>query len=267
MLVCPPVDGGAAAQTPDLRDPAIRADAELALANVGLSAVATGVAALARGRSFWKAAARGGLGGLVSFGGKRMIASDPAALGLVGRGVSAVGASITRNAIRGGGMVDTVVVPLGPLRLHLGASGGWSTRVRVDLNSVAWGLYGLANDRYDLDLGLSLRTGALVFYTPEDIHAEGNRGTAARAGAGAVFLSEPYLDDAPHSIHHELTHVAEMDFLQIAFGRPIENALLRRLGADDFSTWDVVEPGIGYYPFVLTLRPLLESEATSLEHR
>ncbi|NNF37402.1 MAG: hypothetical protein HKN71_01945, partial [Gemmatimonadetes bacterium] len=154
-----------------------------------------------------------------------------------------------------------------PLRLHLGTRDGWSSKVRVDLNSVLWGVYGLVNDQYELDVGVSLWTGIFVFYTPEQIETHGDRGTAARSGAGAVFLCEPYLPQSPRSIHHEFTHVVQMDFLQIAFGGPIEAALLERFGASDFPAFDVIELGFGYYPFVPVLRPLTEAEATSLERR
>jgi hypothetical protein len=255
------------AQSPRVEISETAGTTEVMIGNVAFSALASGITSLVTGHPFWRSAAAGALGGLVSFGGKEVIASDSDGLGFLGREISAVGASIARNGAFGVGLLDSLTLPVGPLRLRVGTRNGLSANVRVDLNSLAWAAYGLADSRYELDLEESLHAGVFVFYTDTEIATDGEAVTVARAGAGAVFLSTPHLAEVPRSVEHELVHVAQFDFLQITLGGPAENAVLRRVGAGAFPAFRFVELGVGYYPLVPMLRPLLEKEADYFESR
>src|SRR5688500_10942351 len=87
-------------------------------ANALLSGVTAGVIQELRGGSFSDGFARGALGGVVIYAGKRVAMDRFAGAGLLGREVAAVGTSMVRNAADGVGLLDRVVLPVGPVRVY-----------------------------------------------------------------------------------------------------------------------------------------------------
>ena len=113
----------ARAQTPV---PTVHAAGDLVYLSVNavLDGLTAAVTSAARGGSFFAPFAHGTLGGAASYAGKRVTASGSWGAGLVGRQVSAAGASMVRGAAFGDGFTDTLFLPLGPGRLHVPIRGG-----------------------------------------------------------------------------------------------------------------------------------------------
>ena len=266
IALCPVVSHAQAlivGRTPDARYDTT----QLLLGNVLVSGLGAGLIGQLSGRPFWKTFAHGAAGGAVMFAGKRITASEPEPLGLLGRQVSALGASISRSAVFGSGVLDTLFLPVGPLRLSWAVGERRIAGVRIDVEDLAWAAYGLLHDRYRLDASRSLQAGALVFTTRGHLGEEDSGFVTGLTGGGAVFLSEPGLALSPSNRHHELVHVAQTDYLQIAFGAPLEQWILRVIDWDDLTLLRHVDIGIGHYPLQAALRPLLEAEAERFEGR
>lgn len=240
---------------------------ELLSGNLIVSGLGAAIVGRFEGRPFWKTFVHGAAGGAVSFLGKRISASNPEALGFAGRQISAVGASIARSAAFGSGILDTLFIPVGPVRLAWTPRDGGLANLRVDVEDVAWAAYGLLDDRYAFDASRSLAAGALVFTTNQHIGEENGGTVSGFTGGGAVFLSEPQLTSNPGNRHHELVHVAQTDYLEIAFGAPLEGWILRGLGWADLSAFRHLDLGFGHYPLQALLRPALEDEAGRFEAR
>ena len=244
----------------------LRGDIELLVGNVVIAGLAAGVAGWLNDRRFWKAMVGGAAGGATMYVGKRLATADSEAWGLLGREVSAVGASMTRNAAFGSAILDTLLVPIGPLRLY------WSSRerriahVRLDVEELAWAVYGFSSERFRFDRRRSIRAGSFVFTTSQGILWPGD-GISGVAHSGAIFLDENGLAETPRILSHELAHVLQIDYLKIAFGLPAERLILRELGWDDALLFEHVDLGVGHYPFRFLFHVLLEHEAEALEQR
>jgi hypothetical protein len=239
---------------------------KLLVGNVVIAGLAAGVGGWLNDRRFWKAMVGGAAGGATMYVGKRLATADSDAWGLIGRELSAVGASMTRNAAYGSAILDTLIVPIGPLRLY------WSSRerrvahVRVDAEEIAWAIYGFSSERFRFDRRRSIRAGSFVFTTSQGILWPGD-GISGLTQSGAIFLDENELAETPRILSHELAHVLEIDYLKIAFGLPAERLILRELGWDDAPLFEYVDLGVGHYPFRLLSHALLEYEAEALEGR
>lgn len=239
-------------------------DMELLGLNAGLGAVTSGLFAALTGSSVVDAALGGAMGGAISFGGKRLIASDPD-LGLVARQLSAVGASIAWNASEGRGWLDRLSLPAGPVWLEITIEDGLDWEPFIDVNALGWVLYGLLDSSHTIDAGRSLRAGAFVFLTDDLDGSGGDSATSGLAGDGAVFLSRTRLADSPRTIHHELTHVLQIDYLKMTLDRPLEGRVSERLFDDDGPWLGFLRVGVLYYPLQAVTFPLLEGEASRLE--
>lgn len=215
-------------------------------ANALVAAVTGGVLARLHGRSFADGFTRGALGGGVVYLGKRTAVAGFSGAGLLGREVGALGASITRSAAYGSGMLDTLVLPVGPLRVHLTPRDPGGSALRVDLEEVYWLVYGLAEDRLDLDVGRSLSAGTAVFTSASRFKGrDGN--VDGQAGGGMIVLSRNPRWDAPARIFaHERVHILQYDFLKITAGEPLERWALGRLHAANLPLVSHVDPGVGY---------------------
>lgn len=239
-------------------------DMELLGVNAGLGAVTSGLFAALTGSSVVDAALGGAMGGAISFGGKRLIASDPD-LGLVARQLSAVGASIAWNASEGRGWLDRLFLPAGPVRLEITIEDGLRWEPYIDVNALGWVLYGLLDSNHTIDAGRSLRAGAFVFLSDDLDGSGGDAVTSGLAGDGAVFLSRTRLADSPRTIHHELIHVLQIDYLKTTLDRPLEGRASERLFDDDGPWLGFLRLGVLYYPLQAAAFPLLEGEAGRLE--
>lgn len=244
-------------------------------ANALVGGVTGGILARLHGRSFRDGFARGSVGGGVVYVGKRTAAARFSGAGFLGREVSAVGASVTRSAAYGSGMLDTLVLPVGPLRLVLTPESVARSTLRVDLQEVAWLAYGLAEDRLDLDVGRTLSAGAPVFTSASRFEA-GRDGVVDGAEMGGIIVMSrnPKWDGMDRVFAHERVHVLQFDVLKTTVGQPLETWAARKLGVRDLPVVRHVDFGVGHLPLLALLvaprrydHRLPEVEAEFLEVR
>jgi hypothetical protein len=244
-------------------------------ANAMIGGLTAGIASQIRGRGFMEAFVKGALGGGLSFFGKRITAEPIGGAGFVGRQVGALGASIVRSSAFGsGGLLDTLVVPLGPLRAYVVPGQISSSTWRVDLEEMAWLVYGLTSPRLSFSAVESLSSGSLVFTSEGPIRGDGDT-ASGRAAPGIISVR---LDEGgvPNSVlAHERVHINQFDFVKIVGGLPAEGLVRRGFGLADVGWLEHVDFGIGEYPFVFLLtgqwlprsRQIFEIEAEYYEAR
>ena len=239
--------------------------------NAVLGGLTAAVTSAARGGSFFEPFAHGVLGGAASYAGKRVTASGFWGAGLVGRQVSAAGASMVRSAAFGNGLLDTLYLPLGPGRLHVPIGSGAGVGYRLDLEEIAWVAHSLTREHLSFDLGLSLSSGAFVFLGDERLRGEHDN-ALGRAAPGVISMRSP-APDLEATLAHEQAHLAQLDYLKIVWGLPLEGWLRRSAGIPSDSWIRHFETGIGHYPVLWLLtkpwpahgsRPL-EREAEHIE--
>ncbi|HSM61279.1 MAG TPA: hypothetical protein VK849_10800 [Longimicrobiales bacterium] len=247
-------------------------DLNFLAANALLGGLTAGISSRLRGGSFSEAFARGALGGGVTYLGKRTAAARFDGAGLLGREVGAVGASIVRNAGLGIPVLDTLVLPLGPLRAFVPTGEPARARVRVDANDVAWLVSALAHDRLTLDWGESASAGAPVFRASGWLRARGDTASGQHS-AGLVLVSDLPPVEVDDVLAHERAHLLQTDFFEIAVAYPLEDALGRWMGLDESPVLRAIVPGVAYYPVLAPFygmkrsRSPLEVEADFLETR
>lgn len=197
--------------------------------------------------SFEDGFAGGALGGSVVYAGKRLAAESFPGAGFLGRDVAAVGTSFVHNASDGRPLLDSLVVPVGPLRLRASPARGLDPRVEIALADVYWTVYGLAEDRLELNLGESLSSGAPVFEADRTLLDVDDEPITGAAAGGVVFLSPSTGGERDRVLAHERAHVVQSDFIYHAWMRPLEDALVRRLphrGFVDRVDYDFVWPAL-----------------------
>lgn len=183
--------------------------------------------------SFEDGFAGGALGGSVVYVGKRISAESFAGAGFLGRDVAAVGTSVVRNASDGRPLLDSLALPVGPLRLHLSPRTPADVRVEVDLRDLYWITYGVIEDRLHLEAGESLSAGAPVFQADRTLLGSNDRPVrGGTVGGGVVVLSPLSRGDREVTAAHERVHVLHHDFFYHAWFRPLEDHLARMLPAD-----------------------------------
>lgn len=200
-----------------------RAHALDAGVNVGLGALTAGIIAWKREESLWRGLVYGALGGGVAFAGKELVAQEFSAAGLLGRELSAFGASIVSNASYGRAPLDRIVLPIGFLRLYFNADDSSRTRIKLDLAATLAFLYSATQPRARLDLRSSLSSGAFVFdgIAPRSLSMH-KAGTLAGVIRLTYFL-EP--EEREGALAHETIHAAQYDFSFLVWSEPAERAL------------------------------------------
>ena len=222
----------------ECREPAPRWTGELATAsaNAAIGGLTAGLVAAVRGRDFADAFTRGALGGLASYVGKRLAAERFSGAGLLGREIGAVGASMTRNAAEGRGLLDLIVLPIGPVRLALDRGSGEriSLGAKLDLTAAGWIVYGVAEPGLELDWADSFSAGTAVFRTRGTIMKLRGGGLAAGlTNAGVVYAADVAAfgrSFAARSVAHERVHVIQEDQLFTIWTDPLEDWAVDRLG-------------------------------------
>jgi hypothetical protein len=177
-----------------------------------------------RGGSFRDGFVRGMAGGAATWAGKRITAESFGGAGLIGRSVSAAGASMVRNAGAGATTFDRLILPLGPLWLDV-APGRRVFRVRVDVAALAWLTWAVAEPELRLDGRKSLSAGAPVFLTDGKLISFGNDEVhaAGTTNAGVILLAgiPAYGPEFERrAIAHERIHVLQEDQLAILWSDP-----------------------------------------------
>lgn len=210
-------------------------------ANALLGGLTAGVIQELRGGSFQDGFTRGALGGGVVYAGKRAAAERFGGAGLLGRGVAALGSSVIRNAGEGRGSLDRLLLPVGPVRVAIAADSLPRVRAKIDLLTVFWIGYGIAEPALEFDAGRSLSAGAPVFVAPgRDIRWKGaNRAVAGTVPAGVILLSDddPVFDSPARratTFAHERVHVLQYDQALVTWVDPLESWVLPKVPHGEF---------------------------------
>lgn len=203
--------------------------------NALLGGLTSGIIQELRGGSFADGFTRGALGGTVIYAGKRVAAERYFGAGLLGREVAAVGASIVRNASDGVGTLDRLYLPAGFTRVYWDRTRG-SVRVKLDVASAAYLVYGVIEKDLSFDGGKSISAGTAVFNTDNEVivYGDGEQHAAGVSNAGMIFRAnvpgwgEDFLDRA---FAHERIHVLQDDQLFITLNDHLDDWLFEKSGA------------------------------------
>ena len=222
-----------------------------AVVNGAIGGVSAAVRAWHGHRPVRTALIGGTAGGLVTYGGMRMI-GESTPLRVPGLMLTGLGASLSRNAGAGVPALSRVVLPmpLGSLELGLGHSA--RTRYRFSASSLLMtSLVALGRPSgTSLDLGKSLASLTPVFVTRSGLRVVGASGDAAAAGQQfrrVILLSEQSHKPLESVLRHESVHVAQELRDEILFSTDIGDALLARGGAigkglSRVMSFDIVRP-------------------------
>lgn len=198
-------------------------------ANAVIGGLTAGIAQASDGKPFWRGFVRGALGGSIVYSGKLVGGESFPASGLLGREISAVGSSMVANAATGRGTFEQIVLPVGPIRLHIQPSSSAPIHARVDLANLAVTAYTAAQPGLEFDWRSSLSSGTPVFTDYAD------RPWLARQSAGVIVVRDRDLppelrrESMNSSLGHERVHVAQQDFNSIVWGGPSERKLLQHV--------------------------------------
>ena len=208
-------------------------------ANTLMSAVTAGLFQEIRGGSFKDGFTRGALGGAVIYTGKRVAAERFFGAGFIGREVSAVGASVVRNASDGIGTFDRLILPVGFTKVY------WYRKqdripdnrvhVKFDVVSMAFTAYAVAEDELEFELTQTLSAGMPVFRTDnkligseeKEIYAAGLQRTGIVLRSHVPAYREEFLNRV---FAHERLHVLQDDQIFITLNDHADDWLLSKLG-------------------------------------
>lgn len=277
LLLLPPVRTPAAAQSPaDVGGPSSGLVDEAAVLglNAAVGALTAGLWREIAGGSFGDGFAGGALGGSVVYAGKRIAAESFPGAGFLGRDVAAAGTSMIRNAADARPLLDSLAVPVGPARLYLSPPDPALPRLEVELYSLYWTAYGLAESRLSLDVGESLRSGTTVFRSDRSLLGDDDRRVFGGAAGSVIFLSPLGPEHEVKTLAHERTHVLQYDFLLGAWFRPLEERLAGALperGFSDRLDYQLVAPALRLTGHLIGLDEALDApiqaEAEFFERR
>jgi cyanophycinase-like exopeptidase len=238
--------------------------ARLISVNMLLGAATAGVWSAAGHRSFWRGFARGAAAGAAVYAGKELIAEGNPSSWWAGRQLAALGSSEVVNASQGLGFLQRVVIPVGPVRIHVDRRAKRKISPRLDLGSSVSAIVIASRERTHFALNESLATGVLVFTVPETSQ------TVGAHTAGVVSISEllpdgnfPPLSGKRSVISHEMIHAAQADFAFIAWSDGIQRAIAKRIPGGGFVS-RYVDVNLTL-PFQLAANALIDYESRPWE--
>ena len=204
-------------------------DPQVLAVNVLLGGLTAASWRAATHKSIWRGFARGAAAGAGVYVGKKLIGTGEPAGWWGGRQVAALASSEIVNAAKTLPFLETAVLPLGPIRIHIDRS-KHSVSPRIDLLSSVSTIVIAARHDSRFAWRESFATGAPVFLRPEVSNQVGNY------AAGVVSLSElvpdgefPPLETKRAVISHEMVHAAQYDFFFTAWSDALQQALARKL--------------------------------------
>jgi hypothetical protein len=198
-----------------------------ASANALLAGLSAGLLQVIRKGSFKHGFATGALAGAVVYAGRRLAVEDFWGAGLMGRQVSAIGSSVTRNAGDGNPVLSRVWLPLGPLLLRVDTGDGVSVSPLIDLYALAWLTAAGFDNRLAFDGRATISSGAPVFQAHQHRIRNDGRLLNGLSVAGLIVLDRAVsADDDGETLGHERAHVLQYDFAQLVFNDPAEEYLL-----------------------------------------
>lgn len=209
--------------------------------NAGLGMSTTALSRLLAWRGerkvpLWRSVLAGGAAGATIFAGKTIAAGSCDGCGLVGRQVAALGGSVMTNAVLGRAELEELVLPVGPLRLHVrgrtagGAVNGAAPRspvwLAVDLPGTVALAWLVSRDDQRLDLGASFSAGAPVLL------ATGQENVAEQL-FGVIMIDElrglRWNGEVDRiTLGHEAVHVLQYDQRTAMWSAPAEQWIARR---------------------------------------
>jgi hypothetical protein len=190
---------------------------KLIAVNVLIGGAVGGVGEVINGRSFWRGFLSGSAGGATVFAGKCMLAQQTPATNWLGRATVAAGSSMVANASGGRPVLSRFIIPVGPLRLYRD-NRTRKTTVKLDIQQIAVATYMEMQPSTSLDLTLSRKAGGLVFF---------DRSTESAVEVSGVI--RVWSKTIGSTFAHELTHVAQGEFVAIALEEPLERWLMMQI--------------------------------------
>lgn len=264
----------ATAQFEPRRDPRPATSAEVIGGNVLLGGVIAAGRALFTGTDPLRAFAIGAIGGGVYLAGKNLAVEPGAANAWAGLVLASTGTAVVANAGRGVHPLREVSLPLASARLHITPFDERKVRLAINLLETAVIVQHSVTDAVVIDWNRSLASGAVVFFAKERRIFLNDEEYGGFAVAPTVLIST-FVPDTARMIRHEVVHVYQQWFLQESLGRPIEDAIRKRLKLARYvPKWleiGVVAPGLLAFENWASrgngMRRILEAEAQRLELR
>lgn len=207
-------------------------DLTFTAASAALGGLTGGVGRWLNGGSFSEGFTIGSAGGALSFAGRRVAVADFPGAGLVGRQISAVGASVVANTAGGRLPLERLDLAVGPLIVHFALNERLKPQPRLVLWDAFWLISAIAEPKLQFDWRESLASGSPVFFAPD--HLVGHRAAGKHRG-GLILLGQNYQST---TLKHELVHVLQFDMVHRFWGQPLESWALRTLGGGpEISRW------------------------------
>lgn len=223
--------------------------------NVAIGATASVARAVVSGAPVRAALAKGVLGGGLMSGGLELIGTESPAVRFAGLQLTAVGASVARNADAGVPLLSDVTLPMYPFYVRVRA--GTATPVTARLSVVTTAKLATvmtSGSRPGVDWGQTFLTGAPVFRSakwrlPSESCPPPCEGSFAQHNAGVVIYSASAGTDYDlrRTLAHESVHLAQQTRDAILHAIPMNDAALPRVGAPGrllsrFFVFDVLMP-------------------------
>jgi hypothetical protein len=223
--------------------------------NVAIGTTASVARAVVSGTPLRTAVAKGFLGGSLMSTGMELIGTESPSARFAGLQLTAVGASVARNADNGAGMLSDITLPIYPLYVRVRPRTSSPITARVSVLSAARLVTLFASGRQpSVDWGATMATGAPVLRSPrwrlpsascpppcEGSYAQHNAGVIVySASAGTDY-------DLRRTLAHESLHLAQHTRDGVLDAIPASDAALGRLGtagrlASRFFVLDLLMP-------------------------
>jgi len=236
LAVLVTVPGPARAQATPLPAQSLVSESQTfyAVVNGAIGGVSAAVRAWHGHRSVRTALIGGTAGGLVTYGGMRLI-GESTPLRVPGLMLTGLGASLSRNAGAGVPALSRVVLPMPLGSLELGLGDSVRTRYRFSASSLLkLSLVALRPSGMSLNLEQSLASLTPVFVSRNGLHDIGSSEHTAAAGQQwrrVITLSEQSNKPVEAVLRHEAVHVAQEVRDEILFATDIGDAVLARSGS------------------------------------
>lgn len=242
----------ASAQSPQ-RDQ--RAHAQYLALNVAIGATASLARAMVSGAPVRGAIAKGLLGGSLMSGGMELIGAESRTTRFAGLQLTAVGASIARNADAGVPLLSDLTLPLYPMYVRIRPLSSTPITARVSVMSAAkLASVVTGGSRPRIDWKETFATGAPVFSSPRWRLPSSScpppcEGSFAQHNAGVVIYSASAGTDydLQRSLAHESVHLAQQTRDAVLDAIPASDAAFARFGSGGrtisrFFVFDVLMP-------------------------
>lgn len=220
--------GRSAAAQPSRHSPRPATTAEVIAGNVLIGGLVAATRALFSDADPLRAFALGALGGGVHLGGKNLSLEPGVAKAWSGLLVSNLGTSMVANAGRGVRLFDEISIPLAATRVRVTPFEQRKVRVALNLFESAVIARLGSQDGLELDWRESFSRGALMFIARDKRVFFGDEEVNGFALAPTAVVSS-FAGEFESVVRHEMVHVHQQWFLQESIGRPLEDAMRKRM--------------------------------------